>query len=168
MLSAYCLVMASKSRWLKASCPVRYVSVLLDATAPPSFPRIRCLCQRHGHRAGHCRPSLTASVGPAPCHDLGQEVVETLTPVPGPPGKCELKSRSPLPLGSDFDPGPDHLRGRHVEQLRMIGPGVVADQDDNPCLVVITHDVAALTDHLAGHRTPLLPTIVEPRALSLS
>ena len=35
---------------------------------------------RGGHLGGHRLPLLLAIVGPSPCHDVGQQVVETLKP----------------------------------------------------------------------------------------
>src|SRR5215831_8047264 len=74
----------------------------------------------------------------------------------GCPGSRGAPRASPMlrPLWSDLDPGPDHLRGRHVEQIRVIRADVVADQCHDPVLVVVTHHVPAFADHLAGHRVP--------------
>ncbi len=40
-------------------------------------------------------------------------------------------------LQGDLDPGPDHLRGRHLEQFRVIRADVVADQRHDPVLVIV-------------------------------
>src|SRR5262249_19380442 len=69
-----------------------------------------------------------------------------------PPGANRVVP-TPL-LGDDLDPGPDHLRGRRVQQFRVIRADVVADQRDDLVLVVVAHDVPAFADHLAGHQAP--------------
>src|SRR4051794_20085376 len=80
MLSAYCLVMASKFLWLNAAWPARYVSTFLDAMAPPALspPGFRRLLIRGFTWPGDRLLFAPTSVRAEPCRYVGRQVVETL------------------------------------------------------------------------------------------